>query len=83
MASSDIITSSAWFTFEKGLIDSGECQAQIFTKFEFSKAEVADVFDAAMSWRISQKMLTLAVELQESHCIYAIGNTPQVGLDAL
>ena len=79
----DIITSSAWSKFEKGLIDSGQCQAQMRTNFEFSTAEVADAFDAAMSWQISQEMLTLATELQRNHCIYAIGNLPQPGFDAL
>ena len=79
----DIMTSSAWSRFEKGLIDYGECQAQICTKLELSKAEVSDAFDAAMSWRISQEMLALALELQRNHCIYAIGNLPQPGFDTL
>ena len=79
----DVITSSAWSRFERGLIDSDECQAQMCKSFEFSKAEVADAFDAAMSWRLSQEMLALAIELQRNHCIYAIGNLPQRGFDAL
>ena len=79
----DVITSSAWSRFEKGLIDSRECRAQIVTKLDFSKAEVADAFDAAMSWRISQEMLALAMGLQRNHGIYAIGNLPPRGFVAL
>ena len=79
----DIMTSPAWSRFEKGLIDSGECQAQMCTNLEFSKAEVADAFDAALSWQVSQEMVALALELQRNHCIYAIGNFPQPCFDTI
>lgn len=77
----DVITSLAWSKFEKGLIDFGECQTHISTKFQFSEAEVVGAIDSAMSWQMSPEMLALAMKLQSTHSIYAIGNLPQPVFD--
>lgn len=79
----DVITSLAWSKFEKGPIGVVECRTDLLAKFDLPEDEIADAVNSAMSWRTSPDMLALAIELQSTHSIYAVGNLPQPVFDGL
>ena len=54
---------------------------QILAAFEFPEDEVANAIASAMSWQTSPEMLALAMKLQRTQNIHAVGNLSQTVFD--
>ncbi|KAK3176515.1 hypothetical protein OEA41_007838 [Lepraria neglecta] len=73
----EILNSTAYYDFEKGLITEQRCLEEISHTFDLSEEDVRVLMQAATSMAPKQEMLALVKGLQQDHKVFGVGNIPE------
>ena len=76
LSTHEILNSTAYYNFEKGLIDEKECRQNICESFNLSDDQVQALMRSALPTVLVSAMLNLIKDLQKDHKVYGVGNFP-------
>ena len=73
----EILNSTAYYDFEKGLITEQRCLEEISHTFDLPEEDVRGLMQAVTSMAPKQEMLALVKGLQQDHKVFGVGNIPE------
>ena len=73
----EILNSTAYYEFEKGLITEQRCLEEINHTFDLPEEDVRGIMQAATFMAPNQEMLGLVKGLQQDHKVFGVGNIPE------